>query len=231
MRAAFWLLALFALAVALTLVARVDQGYVIVVYPPWRMELSFLLALALLVGLIALAYAALHLGQAALRLPDDVREWRDQQRLAAAERTLLDAMRAHLDGDAARAARLDRLIASLPDGYDTVVGERGLKLSGGEKQRVAIARVILKNPPVMVFDEATSSLDTATEQAIGEELARIAENRTTLVIAHRLSTVVDANEILVLEGGCIVERGNHSALLAAEGRYATMWRLQQRESG
>ncbi len=108
MRAAFWLLALFALAVALTLVARVDQGYVIVVYPPWRMELSFLLALALLVGLIALAYAALHLGQAALRLPDDVREWRDQQRLAAAERTLLDAMRAHLDGDAARAARLAR---------------------------------------------------------------------------------------------------------------------------
>ena len=133
--------------------------------------------------------------------------------------------------EAARAARLDRLIASLPDGYDTVVGERGLKLSGGEKQRVAIARVILKNPPVMVFDEATSSLDTATEQAIGEELARIAENRTTLVIAHRLSTVVDANEILVLEGGRIVERGNHSALLAAEGRYATMWRLQQRESG
>ena len=106
MRAAFWLLALFALAVALTLVARVDQGYVVVVYPPWRMELSFLLALVLLVGLIALAYAALRLGQAALRLPDDVREWRDLQRLAAAERTLLDAMRAHLDGDAQRAARL-----------------------------------------------------------------------------------------------------------------------------
>ena len=129
--------------------------------------------------------------------------------------------------EAARAARLDGLIASLPDGYDTIVGERGLKLSGGEKQRVAIARVILKNPPVMVFDEATSSLDTATEQAIGEELARIAENRTTLVIAHRLSTVVDADEILVLEGGHIVERGSHAALLAAEGRYASMWRLQQ----
>ena len=108
MRAAFWLLALFALAVALTLVARVDQGYVVVVYPPWRMELSFLLALALLVGLIVLAYAALRLGQAALRLPDDVREWRDRQRLAVAERTLLDAMRAHLDGDAPRAARLAR---------------------------------------------------------------------------------------------------------------------------
>jgi ABC-type transport system involved in Fe-S cluster assembly fused permease/ATPase subunit len=132
--------------------------------------------------------------------------------------------------EAARAAHLDRLIASLPDGYDTVVGERGLKLSGGEKQRVAIARAMLKNPPIMVFDEATSSLDTATEQAIGLELARIAENRTTLVIAHRLSTVVDADEILVLEGGRIVERGSHAALLAADGRYAAMWRLQQRDS-
>ena len=125
MRAAFWLLALFALAVALTLVARVDQGYVIVVYPPWRMELSFLLALALLVGLIVLAYAALRLGQAALRLPDDVREWRDQQRLAAAERTLLDF-------DVSRARRkqvIDKLAAqvllqsyldahAVPDGDD-----------------------------------------------------------------------------------------------------------------
>jgi len=132
--------------------------------------------------------------------------------------------------EAARAAHLDRLIGSLPDGYDTVVGERGLKLSGGEKQRVAIARAMLKNPPIMVFDEATSSLDTATERAIGLELARIAENRTTLVIAHRLSTVVDADEILVLEGGRIVERGSHAALLAADGRYAAMWRLQQRDS-
>jgi ABC-type transport system involved in Fe-S cluster assembly fused permease/ATPase subunit len=94
------------------------------------------------------------------------------------------------------------------------VGERGLKLSGGEKQRVAIARAILKNPPILVFDEATSSLDSATEQAIGQELARISENRTTLVIAHRLSTVVDADEILVLENGRIVERGDHAALLA-----------------
>ncbi len=139
-----------------------------------------------------------------------------------------DASRAEVL-EAARAARLDRFIASLPDGYDTVVGERGLKLSGGEKQRVAIARAILKNPPIMVFDEATSSLDSATEQAIGQELARISENRTTLVIAHRLSTVVDADEILVLEGGRIVERGSHAALLAAEGRYAAMWRLQLRE--
>jgi len=131
--------------------------------------------------------------------------------------------------EAARAARLDSFIASLPDGYDTLVGERGLKLSGGEKQRVAIARAMLKNPPIMVFDEATSSLDSATEQAIGEELARISKNRTTLVIAHRLSTVVDADEILVMAGGRIVERGNHAALLARDGLYAGMWRLQLRD--
>jgi len=131
--------------------------------------------------------------------------------------------------EAARAAHLDRFIEGLPDGYDTVVGERGLKLSGGEKQRVAIARTILKNPPILVFDEATSSLDSGTEQAIQHELTRISENRTTLVIAHRLSTVVDADEILVLENGRIVERGNHAALLAADGRYAAMWRLQLRE--
>jgi ATP-binding cassette subfamily B protein len=133
--------------------------------------------------------------------------------------------------EAARAASLDRFIASLPDGYDTLVGERGLNLSGGEKQRVAIARAILKTPPILVFDEATSSLDTATEQAIGQELARISENRTTLVIAHRLSTVVDADEILVLEAGRVVERGNHADLLAADGRYAVMWRLQQKDGG
>jgi ATP-binding cassette subfamily B protein len=131
--------------------------------------------------------------------------------------------------EAARAAHLDRFIEGLPDGYDTVVGERGLKLSGGEKQRVAIARAILKNPPILVFDEATSSLDSGTEQSIQYELSRISENRTTLVIAHRLSTVVDADEILVLENGRIVERGNHAALLAEDGRYAAMWRLQQRE--
>jgi ATP-binding cassette subfamily B protein len=131
--------------------------------------------------------------------------------------------------EAARAAHLDRFIEGLPDGYDTVVGERGLKLSGGEKQRVAIARAILKNPPILVFDEATSSLDSGTEQSIQSELARISQNRTTLVIAHRLSTVVDADEILVLDNGRIVERGSHAALLAEDGRYATMWRLQQRE--
>ena len=131
--------------------------------------------------------------------------------------------------EAARAARLDRFIVGLPDGYDTVVGERGLKLSGGEKQRVAIARAILKNPPIMVFDEATSSLDSATEQAIQEELALIARNRTTLVIAHRLSTVVDADEILVLDAGRIVERGSHAELMMLDGQYAEMWRLQLRE--
>nr|WP_126464073.1 ABC transporter ATP-binding protein/permease [Sulfuritortus calidifontis] len=130
--------------------------------------------------------------------------------------------------EAARAAHLDRFIAHLPDGYDTLVGERGLKLSGGEKQRVAIARALLKNPPILVFDEATSSLDSATEKAIQAELARISENRTTLVIAHRLSTVVDADEILVLDGGRIVERGRHDQLLELNGRYAEMWRLQQR---
>ncbi len=131
--------------------------------------------------------------------------------------------------EAARAAHLDAFIASLPDGYDTRVGERGLKLSGGEKQRVAIARAMLKNPPIMVFDEATSSLDSTTERAIGAELARISKNRTTLVIAHRLSTVVDADEILVMDGGRIVERGTHAALLALDGRYAAMWRLQLRQ--
>jgi ATP-binding cassette subfamily B protein len=131
--------------------------------------------------------------------------------------------------EAARAAHLDRFIESLPDGYGTVVGERGLKLSGGEKQRVAIARTILKNPPIMVFDEATSSLDSRTEQAIQEELTQIAHNRTTLVIAHRLSTIIDADEILVLDAGHIVERGNHAELMMRNGRYAEMWRLQLRK--
>ncbi len=130
---------------------------------------------------------------------------------------------------AARAAHLDRFVATLPEGYETRVGERGLKLSGGEKQRVAIARAILKNPPILVFDEATSSLDSSTEQAILAELKRISEDRTTLVIAHRLSTVVDADEILVLEAGRIVERGRHAELLALQGRYAELWRLQLRE--
>ena len=128
---------------------------------------------------------------------------------------------------AARAARIHDFIASTPKGYQTSVGERGLKLSGGEKQRVAIARTLLKDPPILVFDEATSALDSANERAIQAELASVAQNKTTLVIAHRLSTVVDAHEILVMEAGQIIERGNHAALLALQGRYASMWTLQQ----
>ena len=128
---------------------------------------------------------------------------------------------------AAKAARIHDFIASTPQGYATSVGERGLKLSGGEKQRVAIARTLLKNPPVLVFDEATSALDSANERAIQAELASAAQNKTTLVIAHRLSTVVDAHEILVMEAGKIIERGTHAQLLASDGSYAQMWALQQ----
>jgi len=129
--------------------------------------------------------------------------------------------------DAARAAHIHSFIAGTPLGYDTMVGERGLKLSGGEKQRVAIARTLLKNPPILIFDEATSALDSTNERAIQAELEAVGQNKTVLVIAHRLSTVVDANEILVLEQGRIIERGRHDTLLARGGRYAEMWRLQQ----
>jgi ABC-type transport system involved in Fe-S cluster assembly fused permease/ATPase subunit len=128
---------------------------------------------------------------------------------------------------AARAASIHDFIEMLPDGYATMVGERGLKLSGGEKQRVAIARTLLKNPAILVFDEATSALDSKAEQAIQAELKEIARNRTTLVIAHRLSTVADAQQILVLDHGRIVERGTHQSLLAANGLYAQMWERQQ----
>ncbi|MBP6645597.1 MAG: ABC transporter ATP-binding protein/permease, partial [Burkholderiaceae bacterium] len=128
---------------------------------------------------------------------------------------------------AAKAARIHDFIFSTPKGYDTMVGERGLKLSGGEKQRVAIARTLLKNPPILIFDEATSALDSANEKAIQAELQNVAQNKTSLVIAHRLSTVVDAYEILVMEAGRIVERGTHSDLLARQGRYAEMWAMQQ----
>ncbi len=130
---------------------------------------------------------------------------------------------------AAAMAHIDKFIDSLPQGYDTVVGERGLKLSGGEKQRVAIARAILKRPRIMLFDEATSSLDSATEQAIQETLKDVAQNHTTLVIAHRLSTVVDADRILVMDQGRIVEQGTHQDLLQQSGRYSKMWQLQQED--
>ncbi|OYU32260.1 MAG: metal ABC transporter permease [Comamonadaceae bacterium PBBC2] len=136
------------------------------------------------------------------------------------------ASQAEIEG-AAKAARIHDFIASTPKAYETSVGERGLKLSGGEKQRVAIARTLLKDPPILVFDEATSALDSANERAIQAELAGVSQNKTTLVIAHRLSTVVDAHEILVMEAGRIIERGNHAALLALQGRYASMWALQQ----
>ncbi|NJS35366.1 MAG: ABC transporter ATP-binding protein/permease [Brachymonas sp.] len=129
--------------------------------------------------------------------------------------------------EAARAARIHDFIVSTPKGYETMVGERGLKLSGGEKQRVAIARTLLKNPPILIFDEATSALDTTNERAIQAELQGVAQNKTTLVIAHRLSTVVDAHEILVMDAGRIIERGTHGELLAYGARYAQMWALQQ----
>jgi ATP-binding cassette, subfamily B, heavy metal transporter len=128
--------------------------------------------------------------------------------------------------EAAQAAHIHDFILSLPEGYESKVGERGLKLSGGEKQRVAIARAVLKNPRIMIFDEATSALDSKSEQAIQAELDRVAEGRTTLVIAHRLSTVMNADQILVMERGRIIERGTHESLLASEGAYAHMWALQ-----
>ena len=139
------------------------------------------------------------------------------------------ADRATID-EAARMARIERLIGDLPAGYESMVGERGLKLSGGEKQRMAIARTILKRPRIMVFDEATSALDTATEKEIQAALQEVSAEATTLVIAHRLSTVVDADEILVLDHGRIVERGRHAELLAMSGVYADLWQRQQQEA-
>ncbi|MFZ4061728.1 MAG: ABCB family ABC transporter ATP-binding protein/permease [Polynucleobacter sp.] len=130
--------------------------------------------------------------------------------------------------EAARAAQIDGFIKRLPDGYETQVGERGLKLSGGEKQRVAIARTLLKKPSMLIFDEATSALDSKTERAFQEELLSLAKNRTTLIIAHRLSTVIHADQILVMEHGQIVERGTHLELLGIHGRYAEMWQMQER---
>jgi ATP-binding cassette subfamily B protein len=130
--------------------------------------------------------------------------------------------------NAARLARVHDFVMTLPEGYQTKVGERGLKLSGGEKQRVAIARTILKGPPILVFDEATSALDTHTERAIQTNLREVARDRTTIMVAHRLSTVVDADEIIVLDGGRVIERGRHADLMARDGAYAAMWRRQQK---
>ena len=140
-----------------------------------------------------------------------------------------DATREEVEA-AARAAHIHDRILGFPDGYETQVGERGLKLSGGEKQRVAIARALLKNPAILIFDEATSALDSKSEKAIQAELDRIAQGRTTIVIAHRLSTVMNADEILVMDQGRVVERGRHGDLLARGGQYAQMWALQQQES-
>jgi ATP-binding cassette subfamily B protein len=127
---------------------------------------------------------------------------------------------------AAKAARIHDFILSLPEGYDTMVGERGLKLSGGEKQRVGIARTLLKNPPILLLDEATSALDTQTEGEIKEALARAGQGRTVITIAHRLSTIAEADRIIVLDKGEIVEEGTHEALLDRKGRYAAMWNRQ-----
>ena len=140
-----------------------------------------------------------------------------------------DATRAQVE-DAARVAHISEFIARLPDKWETTVGERGLKLSGGEKQRVSIARTLLKNPPILVFDEATSALDSRTEKSIQAELADISRDRTTLVIAHRLSTIVDVDLILVLDHGEIVERGNFFELMQKNGRFAEMWKLQQQQA-
>jgi ATP-binding cassette subfamily B protein len=128
--------------------------------------------------------------------------------------------------EAAKLAQVHDFVMRLPEGYKTMVGERGLKLSGGEKQRVAIARTILKNPRILILDEATSALDTRTEQEIQSALRGVSRDRTTLVIAHRLSTVVEADEIIVLQDGQIVERGSHGVLIAIDGLYAEMWRRQ-----
>jgi ABC-type transport system involved in Fe-S cluster assembly fused permease/ATPase subunit len=127
---------------------------------------------------------------------------------------------------AARGAQILDLIERLPDGFESQVGERGLKLSGGEKQRVAIARTLLKNPPLLILDEATSALDTRTERLIQAQLDEVAKGRTTLIIAHRLSTIVEADRILVLDEGRLVESGRHAELLTANGRYAQLWRMQ-----
>jgi ATP-binding cassette, subfamily B, heavy metal transporter len=141
----------------------------------------------------------------------------------------IDATRAQVE-KAARAAQIYDFIESLPEKWNTVVGERGLKLSGGEKQRVAIARCLLKDPPIVLFDEATSALDTLTEQSIQEALKALGQHRTVMIIAHRLSTIRHANQIIVLDNGSVVERGTHDELLRLNGSYARMWNMQLRNT-
>jgi ATP-binding cassette subfamily B protein len=139
-----------------------------------------------------------------------------------------DASREEVEA-AAHAAKIHDFILSLPDGYKTTVGERGLKLSGGEKQRVGIARTLLKNPPILILDEATSALDTQTERDIQDSLLEMGQGRSVITIAHRLSTIADADLILVLENGHVTEQGTHETLLAGDGRYAAMWNRQSAE--
>ena len=139
-----------------------------------------------------------------------------------------EASREEVEG-AARAAKIHDFILSLPDGYQTTVGERGLKLSGGEKQRVGIARTLLKNPPILLLDEATSALDTQTESDIQQALREMGQGRTVITIAHRLSTIADSDRIVVLDAGRVIEEGTHDDLLARGGRYAAMWALQVAE--
>ena len=150
-----------------------------------------------------------------------------KQSLAAANRSDKQGEERGLAHPDPEMAQIDGFVRSLPKGYDALVGERGLKLSGGEKQRVSIARTILKGPPILILDEATSALDSFTEHQIQAALRKVSENRTTLVIAHRLSTVVDADEIIVLERGQVAERGTHAELLSRGGIYAAMWNRQR----